>query len=321
MLPLKLPPDQAMLALRAARAVALADDNEDPHERAFLQAAARALHLETDVDDLEVISPAELAGAITDPGERQRLVQALIIMALVDGDLSQHELSVVREFAAALDVDEPRLRNLKQFIAGHLQLIRLDMNRRSEMLSTVLKEAWRREGVSGIWTTLAPFRGLAHDPELAWRYKQLGLLPEGTLGRAYWAHMTARRFAFPGEHHGFPELLVKHDIAHVLGGYDTDPPGECQVVSFISGFMKTDPFGYLMMVVMHVHLGVFVFEDTPLSTMSFNPEREVLAYRRGTLVNRDIYDPSIDWWSYFERPIDEVRAELNILPEDQVLAS
>jgi len=39
-------------------------------------------------------------------------------------------------------------------------------------------------------------------------------------------HMRARGFTFPGQKGGFPEGFVKHDLCHVLAGFDTDPAGD-----------------------------------------------------------------------------------------------
>ena len=41
-------------------------------------------------------------------------------------------------------------------------------------------------------------------------------LPDGTLGREYWKHMTTVGFGFPGEPAGIPLPVAYHDVAHVL---------------------------------------------------------------------------------------------------------
>ena len=240
-------------------------------------------------------------------GWREVWPQALLVVAAIDGEVTAPELAAIREYAAALSVSEPRLANLKQIADGHFRLAKMDLLRKSDMIHVAARKACEARGVRGLWNLATSMYGLSTDPELAWRYKSLGLLPEGTFGRAYWAHMTQRRYSLPGEPMAFPEELVKHDLAHVLGGYDTDPTGECEVVAFISGFMQTDPFSYLFMIVVHMQLGVHVFEGTPLAHMKVPPERFVAALARGARVTRDLYDPAWDYWADFPLPLGEVQ--------------
>jgi tellurite resistance protein len=306
------------LGLRAVKMVAMADGVFDERERKLLAAADRALRQvgrePADLDALAPIDAATLAQAVTDVQTRTRIVQAQMIMAMMDGEVQASEYAVISAFATALGVDEPRLKNLRQYMGHHYTLLKLDLNRRSDMVGTAMRHAYRKAGLRGAWKASAPFlsKHLALDDELAWRYRKLGLLPEHTFGRQYWVHMRERNFAFPGEPGGFSEEFIKHDCCHVLGDYNTDPTGECEVVAFVSGFMGTDPFWYLFMVTMHMHLGIETFNDNPLGEMAFDPERVIAALERGRRVNEDLYDPDFDWWSRFPRPIEEVRAELEI---------
>jgi tellurite resistance protein len=304
--------------LAAVKAIAVADGTFEGHERALLDAAARTLHLDVDVDALEPATPEELAASVRDPEARQRVVQAQIVMALMDGKIEEAELAKIREYARALGVEERRVDNLRQLLAGHHRYVQMDLMRRSPMVSEVLREQYRQKGLGGVWETLGGLSKLHSDPEIAARFVALGELPEGTLGREYFLHMHARGFALPGEATGFPEGFMKHDLCHVLGEYDTGPAGECEVVAFICGFMKSDPFGYLFMITLHMHLGIEIFQGDALGRMDFDPGRVVRALRRGSLVTTDLYDPHFDWWPHFATPIDELRARWNILPKDAI---
>jgi len=306
--------EQIVLALGAARAVAGADGVFEEHERSLLEAAARVLECKVAIDALPAVSPADLKKAGFDEKARLRVIQALLLVALMDGDVAPSELKTIRGYAEALGVDEPRLKNMKQLADGQARLVKLDLWRRSEMLQGATRKAWETKGVKGLWQFFAGIKGLSTDASLAWRYKELGLLPEGTFGRTYWAHMTQRKFSFPGEVAGFPEELAKHDLCHVIGDYDTDPYGECEVIGFISGFMKSDPFGYLFQIFIHMQLGVEIFDGTPVEHLLVPPERILAALERGSRVTRDLYDPSWDYWADFPRPLDEVRAEYGVAP-------
>ena len=183
------------------------------------------------------------------------------------------------------------------------------------MLRDAATASWERKGVRGLWSFFGGLSGQSVDPELARRWNRLGLLPEGSFGRTYWTHMMTRGFPFPGETKGFPEELTKHDLAHVLGGYDTDPEGECEAVAFISGFMKSDPFGYLLQILVHMQANVHVFNGSPTETLRVPVERLLAALVRGTAVTEDLYDPSWDYWPLFPEPIDAVRKKVGIAPK------
>jgi tellurite resistance protein len=314
---LHLPAPIALLGLRALRAVVLADGVFDERERALLAALARALHLDVDVGALAPATAAETAAGITDPVHRERLVQALLITALIDGGVTDAEATVVDEFARVLEVDEPRVRNLHHILDGHLRWMQFDLMRRSPMVTDVIEHEWRERGTRGVWKNLAPLmpgRFLAQDDALAARYLALEHLPEDTFGRHYFEHLKARGFTFPGQKGGFPEGFAKHDFCHVLGDYDTDPAGECEVVAFIAGFLQHDPFGYLFMIFVHCHLDVVVFQGDPTGHFAFDVDRVLRALQRGMAVNRDLYDVDFDWWPLLSRPIADVRAELGIGP-------
>jgi uncharacterized tellurite resistance protein B-like protein len=303
--------EQAVAAIRAMKAVAIADGTVGGHEINLLRAAARALEVEDAIDSAP-LHPTQVASVVTDPIARLRLIQAMEMMVIMDGRVDPSELAACEAFAKALGVDEPRLANLRQITRGQMRTLQLDLLRRSPM-AHMAEEVFQKEGLRGLWRFGASTYGGTKDPDLAWRYKQLGLLPEGTFGHAYWAHMTERQLPFPGEHLGFPEELVRHDLVHVLSGYGTDVPGECENAAFIAGFLKHDPFAYLFMVAVHTHLDIEVFPSDPSQAfLGLDPERVIRALTRGMQVNRDLYDLGWDFWPEFPRPLADVRAELGI---------
>jgi tellurite resistance protein len=310
-------PEQSKTALACAKAVALVDGVFHDTERRLLVAAAGALECDVDIDALEPVSPAAAVAVFDDPVVRERLVQALIVLASIDGEVTQDELALIRHYAEALGVEDPRLCDLSLLIDERYLVLKYDLLFRSRMVGDVVREGWRREGLGGVWKLASPLTGLHKDPALAQRYQDLAKLPEHTLGHAYLAHIKSNGFSFPGEVRGFPELLVKHDLCHVLGDYPTTSKGECDLIAFISGFNRSDPFGYLFMVMMHMQFAVEVFDGTPTDRMKLDPEAVVANLQRGRAVNRDLYEIGWDFWPLFERPLDEVRATYNILPKAQ----
>ena len=121
---LALTPTQKDVALRTMKLVAMANGTFAEEERALLAAAADALEVDVDLDSLGGIEPAEAGRELVAPLERQRLVQAMIVMALIDGDAGRDEVAVIERFALELGVDEPKIKNLHHVIDGHLGRLR-----------------------------------------------------------------------------------------------------------------------------------------------------------------------------------------------------
>ena len=90
--------------------------------------------------------------------------------------------------------------------------IKLAIYRSSPDARRMFARTWQEDGVVGMWRVLRFLLGTSHvDPALAWRFRQLGLLPEGTLGRVFWASLSAQRIGFPGEPGGLPERMIGAD--------------------------------------------------------------------------------------------------------------
>lgn len=304
-------PADALLCLGAMKAAALADGELSCAEIDLLRAAALALGVSVDPQELAVVSPEQLAASLRDAQERERVVQAMILMALMDGAARPEEAALVEVYAEGLGVSEPRVRNLRQLAQGRVRLMWLDLARRS-FARPIFERALRERGLAGIWRIVAPMLGLGRDAALARRYRALGGLPAGTLGRAYADFIVANDLGFPGE--GIvAEEGVWHDLSHVLAGYGTDPAGEVQVVSFIAGYSREDPFFWLFTIALQFHLGVKVSPYSPPLRGHFEPALVLAALQRGMQVRRDLSD-GWDYWPDLPLPLDAVREKYSVPP-------
>src|SRR5689334_8371827 len=100
----KPPPEVARAGLRALLTVALADGEFQDLERRFIEAVRdHVLGADVDLDGLAPIDPDELARSVPEPF-RERLVHGCLLVALIDGEASEPELTLLNTFAAALDV-------------------------------------------------------------------------------------------------------------------------------------------------------------------------------------------------------------------------
>src|SRR5262245_32787484 len=202
------------VALRALRDVVASSGTITPAEDRFLEIVAELHQTKVKADSLEPIALADVARVIVEPHQRKRVVQLALIAAMVEGDVTNDEAGAVKKLARALDVDEAGLKVLQEVAGNHRLLTRVDMSRR--IFGKFGREAYDEEGLAGIRKMVDGFSGRGEDEEVAWKYKSLGLLPEGSFGRAFWAHCTSRKFHFPGEKGGIPERMVFHDFGHVL---------------------------------------------------------------------------------------------------------
>lgn len=307
MKPLNLNDRTGAVAVRALAVVGQADGRLDERERHFLELHAAVTGGLTDVSELEPIEPAECAEQIVDQSAREALIQRMVLMTLLDEKVSDEEVACIRGFARAFGVDEPAIHQMEMFQKGRIKLLAFDLLRRG-FIGSEVKRAWAEQGLKGM---VAAFRGISgtEDPELAAKYRALGDLAEGTLGRAYFEHCKANGFALPGEKEGAPELLRFHDVGHALTGYATDPPGEVRMGSFEAGYMGEDGFSVILLAMYVFHLGAELPKTQP-SKGQFDVDAFVEAFARGQRCALDLR--SWDPWPHFTRPLVEVRAELGL---------
>jgi tellurite resistance protein len=309
---LKLSAEQVQVALRAMKSVAMADGVLDPREVSLLTACGSALGVEVDPLGLADIAPEAAREAATTAEQRERLVQALIIMSIMDGEAAPAEVALVERFARVLGVDEPRVQSLRQVATHHHLMLWMDLARRS-WAKDVFAETLRQEGPRGIWKIVGPMLGQARDGALADRYVELGRRKEGTLGRAYFDFIRANDFGFPGEPGGLPERGVWHDMTHVIGGYTTDAHGEAEVTAFIGGYRREDPFFWLFTDIVHFHLHIKVTPYAKAETGMFEPGPVLKAMQRGMGMTRDLSD-HWNWQELLGADLEALRAEYSVAP-------
>ncbi|MDP1922958.1 MAG: hypothetical protein Q8L14_42330 [Myxococcales bacterium] len=312
MRPLTLSPDEARFGLRAMATCARADGSMTPSEASLITAAAKVLGATLDDPHaLESISPVALSAGLKDVGQRTLALQAMILLTLMDGEVSDAEAALISAFATALDIDEPRVANVTQLSRGRIKTLWLDLARRS-FARPIFERTLKEKGPAGVWKIVGPMIGLAKDPALVDRFVALGQLPEGTLGYAYFRFVVDHELGFPGE--GLvAEEGMWHDLTHVLSGYDTSPHGEVSVVSFIAGYVREDPFFWLFTIALQFHLGIRVSPYSPGMRGFFDPAIVLPAFERGLSVTRDL---SRDWdpWPHMARRLEDVRRELHVPP-------
>ncbi len=279
-------------------------------------------------EDRPVVSAVDFAVGMANRNEafRNRILQTMILGALVLRPLPTEVADRIEAFSRELSVGDGMLAVARRFAEGDLGLAAVDFDRngytsdwsaeRSGALhaSAELTDAWQQS---------------VDDAELAARWHALADLPGDTVGRRIWEFYQARGFSFPGEPGSAPPLLAQHDWVHVLADYGTKVESELEVFAFIAR-ANDDPRGFslLAMVVSlfetgYLETGAGLFEAFPGQLSRDGMAVRVAdALRRGALTHGFDGEPDIDfmgldWFAVADRPVDELRRQLNVVPKSE----
>jgi len=258
---------------------------------------------------------------------RSRMVQVMLLGALLRHPLPDDVADSVAEFATELGVEDGMVDVAREFAAGSLGLAAVD---------------FRRNGYEGTWNDEESSAALhssrvlhdawefsAADPDLSARWASLESLPPDAIGRKVWEMYQARGFTFPGSPGSAPPLLAQHDWVHVLGDYGTTVESEVEVFGLIARANDDmHAFSLLAMVISlfetgYLATGAGLFEASP-GHFSSSPDMAVRlsdAMRRGALcrdceTGADSIDfLRLDWFAVAHRTCEDVRARFNLVPK------
>jgi hypothetical protein len=259
-----------------------------------------------------------------DEGFRGRMVQFMLLGALVLNPLPEEIANRLDAYARELGVDNDMLRVAHRFAHGSFGLALIDFQRSGYMAS------WDPARSAALHTSRAlddAWQQCVHDDVLYDRWRALRELPDGSLGREVAKFYDARGFEFPGGPGSAPPLLAQHDWVHVLAGYGSTVECEIEVFAFISR-ANDDPraFSLLAQIVSLFEtgyamtgMGLFEYDRGHLSfdgmVVRFGD-----AMRRGALsaaANHSIDFLAVDWFEHAEEPLEQVRERLGIVPKGE----
>jgi hypothetical protein len=303
--------EELPLVLGALRDVALANDRFTPEEAALVEGLA-ALHSQRiRADELRHVSFEKLASVVTEPHRRKRVVQLAIIMSLVEGQPGEVSSRAVQALARALDVPDQGVQVLDEVAHSRAMLVRFDMVRR------VQRFVRHNGGSSFLKVAATTLLGLNQDQEMAARYYALAKYPRGSLGRALFDHFYEHEFAMPGEKGGLPELMLFHDVGHVISGYGVEPHDEIKQAAFQAGFARTDGFVFLLFGILQFHLGLRITPVAHGEHGHFNVPEVLQALARGAACKVDFSD-HFDFFRHAAEPLDALRARWGVTPIKEV---
>ena len=274
--------------------------------------------------DGDPIDPAGFGRALAerDLGFRTRIVQLMVLLALVVRPLPPELTAQVAAYARELGVEEGMLEVADRFAAGSLGLAAVDFERNG------YTSDWHPEDARVLHTSRAlstAWEETSSDPALAAQWRAFEDLAPGTLGRSITDFYRVRGFAYPGLPGSAPPLLAQHDWVHVVADYGTTVESELEVFAFIARANDDlRAFSLLAMVVSlfetgYLRAGAGLFEyDTGHLARAGMATRMADAMRRGALTSGSVDFLRTDWFALAHLGLEDARSRFGIPPKSAV---
>jgi len=284
---------------------------------------------EIDYEAVPGIEPEQLGDVLADRPAifRRRIVQMMLIGELLLRPLPPEVSERVEQYAAELGVCDDMFAVTRRLADGALGLARFDFERSG------YQGSWDYDDYADSLHTRQrlsePWQENPDDPALAARWAALEHCRPNTLGRKVWEFYRARGFHWPGTPGSAPPLLAQHDWLHVVADYGSTVECEVEVFSFIAR-ANDDPQAFsLQAMVLSLFetgylasgAGLFEIDTGHLSRTSEHADRMATrladAMYRGAVCacHGDLL--KVDWFAYADRPIDDVRRELHVVPKSE----
>ncbi|MFZ9621513.1 MAG: hypothetical protein ACO289_09945 [Prochlorococcaceae cyanobacterium] len=255
--------------------------------------------------------PVGLSGLITTTRQRQQVLQLLTVLAFLEPRLDQHKVALLERIAAELHVEAEVVADLEEVCRNHVLKAFGDMYRRTFRVFN------DDSVVQGYARFILPMLGIGIDHEHQARYKALVDAPAGSLGAGLRDYYTRNGFPYPGSRKGLPYAYVAiHDVHHVIGGYGTDPGGELQVLAFSMGLFPDHALLIALPALLQFQMGIadpLAGSVAPKLKDQLDAPAFAVALQRGAQATGPIRDFHWDFWPWIERPLEDVRRELNVL--------
>lgn len=263
------------------------------------------------LDTIEACQPKALSDALQEESKRLRAIQLLIVLPYLDIDISNKKVEIVDEYADALSIHPDTLKTIHHLKDKHLKIMQFCLVRKT--MPILLNKKSLTKNLATVWNIIKESKP---NPDLAEKYTALEKYPTDTLGYNFFKFYRSRGFPFPGEKHAIPsDLVVTHDISHILGGFNTDEEGEILVSAFQGGYAGKHGFALAIIGLLDFHCGIPY--DTagvvmPQKGKLVHSDLWLSALRLGMDCNKNFYDSDFDPWVDFKKPIDALRQQYGL---------
>ena len=264
-----------------------------------------------------------------DAAFRTRMVQLMLLGAMLLVPLPPEVTARVEEYAGKLGVADDMLRVARRIASGSLGLALIDFERSGyfdRLLEQPTEHLHTTDALSDAWQLAT------NDAALYDRWAALEHCPDGSLGHGVWRFYRARGFTFPGRPNSAPPTLAQHDWIHVFADYGSTVESEIEVFGLIAR-ANDDPTGFSLLAMV---LGLFEtgylygaakgFFEYNRGHLSRDADRMGVrlgdAMYRGAKLAWHLDDTgrsnetdllATDWFQHADRQLDELRAEFGLL--------
>jgi len=331
-IPVQPPPDHREVELlsRGILSAVSPPQGPTPTQRLLVAAICSAMTGHPATFEAPPIGPDEFAAglAVRSLDFRTRIVQVMVLAALVLRPLPESVVERTAAFAQELQVDEEMLEVASRFASGSLGLAAIDFERNG------YTTGWHPQDARALHTSselASAWESAIADPALAEGWRDLEVLPPGTLGRRVTEFYRARGFAYPGLPGSAPPLLAQHDWVHLIADYGTTVESELEVFAFIARANDDlHAFSLLAMVVClfetgYLRTGAGLFEYSPghlsaggsLEGTERMATRVADAMRRGALCSGSVDFLRTDWFELASSTVEEVREHFGVVQKSE----
>lgn len=320
------PPDRdevRFISRGLASAMRDGDQLTELQKHVFAAVTKSMTGFDVDFHDLEPVTADEYSDGLARRNEefRTRMVQLMEMGHMILPEPSIEVADRVISFATELRVDNECIHKAREVAEGSRQLVAADFDRSAYLDDLDLSgftPLRSHDDKIHAWTSTVD------RPELADRWRSLGDLDEGTLGKGVHSFYTARGFRFPGEPGSAPPLLAQHDWVHVLADYGSVVASELEVFAFIARASDNPQAFTLLAMVINLFqtgalggaAGIFQADPGHLATDGM-PDRLADALRRGATCTGSNDFLAVDYFSLAEKSVEEVREQFGIQPKSQ----
>ena len=308
-----LPPPAVAAVAQTCESLITAEGTEraTPRERQLLATLFPALLGQPWPAQPAATMPVGLSGLVLTHRQRQEVMQLLTLLAFLEPRLDAAKVKLLQRIAAELQVEPGVVADLEEVCRGHVLKAFADMYRRTF-------RSLNNDGVvQGYARFILPMLGVGIDRKHERRYAALGAATAGSLGAGLHAYYQHNGFPFPGSRTGLPYAYVAiHDVHHVIGGYATDPEGELQVLGFTMGLFPDHALLISLPALLQFQMGIadpLAGSVAPKLKDQLDAPAFAQALQRGAATTGPIRDFHWDFWSWIDRPLADVRRDLNVL--------
>ena len=260
------------------------------------------------------LSEKRLRSSVRRPSRQQKglqeVMQLFTLLAFLEPQLEPQKVAVLQRLAEELGIEAAVVNDLEQVCRGHVLKAFGDLYRRT------FRDLNDDGVVQGYSRFILPMLGFGIDKIHQARYQALAGSAPGTLGAGLHAYYDHNGFPYPGSRQGLPyDYVAAHDVHHVIGGYATDPDGELQVLAFSMGLFPDHALLIAIPPLMQFQVGIadpLASSVAPKLTDQLRAPAFAAALERGANVVGPIRDLHWDFWEWIDRPLEEVRRDLNV---------